>query len=423
VKVHQAFRYELDPNNTRRTLLVKSAGTARFAYNWALADRIKRFGQNEGKARFTTAMEQHRLLNRLKATEFPWMYEVSKCAAQESLRDCERAFKNFWRGRKRGLKTGFPKFKRKGCRDAFRLTGAIHVTKRGVVLPRIGEIRSKEPTVKFRGIVLSATVSREADRWFVSLSVEVERSEPKRIEGPAAGVDLGLEAFATLSDGVRIEAPKPLKAALRRLRRFSRAHSRKQKGSENRRESALLLARLHRRIRNIRNDWLHKLTTTLAKTKSVIVVEHLSVRGLMSNRRLARSVSDAGWAEFQRMLGYKTQWYGSELRVIDRFAPSSRTCSGCGAHHETLALSDRIFVCRECGNGMGRDENAARNILEFGLKQREGGTESSSGSHACGDRITNRRSAKQEADGIGADGYARACLKCVSSVERLPPRH
>lgn len=404
MKVNQAFRYEIDPTNVQRSLLVKSAGVARFAFNWALADRKRRFEENEGKAKYTTAIEQHRLLNNLKATAFPWMYEVSKCAPQEALRDCERAFKNFWRGWKQGRKVGFPRFKKKGLNDSFRLTGAISICPRGIVLPRIGEVRAKEATGKFHGRILSATVRREADRWFVSLTVEAERCDPRPVQGPTVGVDLGLEAFATLSDGTRIEAPKPLKTALDRLRRRSRQHSRKQKGSRNRRKAALRLARLHRRIRNTRTDWLHKLTTTLAKTKLVIVVEDLSVRGMIRNRRLARSISDAGWHEFRRMLDYKTKWYGSELRVIGRFQPSSRTCSACNAYHQTLTLADRTLVCHECGHTEHRDLNAARNILAFGMNH---GTESSSGTgaghardNACGDRITKDRSVKQEADAM-----------------------
>ncbi|GIW54999.1 MAG: transposase [Nitrospiraceae bacterium] len=398
MKVHQAFRYELDPNNKQRTLLAKSAGVARFAYNWALADRIRRFQENEGKAKFTTAIEQHRLLNSLKPTQFPWMYEVSKCASQEALRDCERAFKNFWRARKQGRHVGFPKFKKKGIHDAFRLTGSIRVTEKGVVLPRIGEVRTKESTKKFKGRILSATVKREADRWYVSLSVETERPDLTPIVGPPVGIDLGLKAFATTSDGDYIEAPKPLRRLLRILRRRSRQHSRKQKGSNNRRKSAMRLARLHRRIRNIRTDWLHKITTRLAKTKSVIVIENLSVRRMMANQHLARAISDAGWSEFRRMLDYKTKWYGSELRTIDRFAPTSRTCSACGAYHETLTLADRVFRCRECGAVLDRDLNAAKNILKLG-------TESSSGTYTPveigGCRPEGQcRSSKQEADTI-----------------------
>lgn len=402
MKIQQAFRYELDPNDKQRTLLAKAAGTARFTYNWALARRIERFEKNEGKDKFTNAIAQHRELNALKDTEFPWMREVSKCAPQEALRNLDRAFKHFWRGRKQGRPVGFPEFKKKGLHDAFRLTGAVSVTATGVKLPRIGEIRTKEMTAKFDGRVLSATVRREADRWFVALAVERERPEPQLVLGPAIGIDLGLTAFATLSDGTKIEAPKPLKVAIKRLQRRSRRHSCKQKGSANRRKSALRLGRLHRKVRNTRNDWLHKFSTHVAKNHSVVCVEGLNVSGMVRNRSLSRSISDAGWGEFRRMLVYKTKWYGSELRIIDRFAPSSRTCSVCGVSHE-MTLADRTFVCRECGVVEDRDLNAAKNVFAFGMDH---GTESSSGTdsqkrvNACGEPVQQGRSRKQEADAV-----------------------
>jgi putative transposase len=202
------------------------------------------------------------------------MYEVSKCAPQEALRNLDRTFRNFVRARKAGRSCGFPRFKRKGIDDAFRLTGSIRVLGRGVRLPRLGAIRSKEGTEKFRGRILSATVRREADRWYVSLTVEVERAAPEPVVGPVVGVDLGLNSFAVVSDGEReetIEAPKPLGRQLQLLRRRSKRHSRKRRGSRNRARSAVGLARRHRRIRNVRTDFLHKLSTTLARTKSVVV--------------------------------------------------------------------------------------------------------------------------------------------------------
>lgn len=386
--VNQAYRYEMSPNNRQAGLLLQHAGTARFAYNWGLAQRKALFQQHNGKDKFTNAIAQHRRLNALKKSEFPWMYETSKCAPQEALRDLDRAFANFWRRRKVDKTAGFPKFKKKGKHDSFRLTGSIRVDDNSVVLPRLGKIRTKEPTGKFKGRILSATVSREADRWFVSLTVERERVIPSRTDDGVVGIDLGINSFAVLYDGNTTEyihAPKPLERKLKRLKSLSRSHSRKQKGSNNRRKSALRLARLHRRIRNTRRDFLHKKSSSLATTKSVIVVENLNVSGMVRNRHLARSVADSGWGEFRRMLGYKAQWYGSRLVVIDRFAPSSKTCSECGAVNESLTLSDRRWVCISCGVVHERDENAARNIRRLGLEKLN--TESSSGMNACGESV------------------------------------
>ncbi len=359
--VHQAFRYELDPNNRQRTLFAKHAGAARFAWNWAIARRIERFQNNEGKARFTNAIEQHRQLNALKKSEFPWMYEVSKCAPQEALRDLDRAFKNFWRERKKGCNVSFPKFKKKGVDDSFRLNGSIRVTARAARLPRLGKIRTKEE-IAVQGRILSATVKREADRWYVSLHVERTQPEPQPIKGPIVGVDFGLDCFAVLSDGSVIRSPKALATNLKLLKRRSKQHSHKQNGSNNKRKSASWLARLHRKIRNIRADAIHKFTTMLAKTKSVIVVEDLAVRNLIRNRYLARSIADAGWGEARRQLAYKTAWYGSTLVVAPKYFASTRMCSRCRSTGVRLGLGQRIFTCASCGLVVDRDLNAARNL-------------------------------------------------------------
>ncbi|MDN5348466.1 MAG: putative transposase [Clostridia bacterium] len=288
------------------------------------------------------------------------MYEVSKCAPQEALRDLDRAFKNFFEGR-----AAFPKFKKKGVHDSFRLTGTIKVFPKHVQLPRLGKVRVKEETTKFRGRILSATLSREADRWHVSLQVELEIPDPAPVEGDPIGVDVGLDHFAVLSTGEKIEAPRSLERNLKRLKKLSRQHSRKQKGSSNRKKSALRLARLHRRIKNQRRDFLHKLSTRLAKTKPVIVVEDLAVENMVKNGRLSRAIADAAWGEFRRMLEYKTRWYGSRLAVAPRFFPSSRRCSACGHVLSELRLSIRHWTCPECGACHDRDVNAAVNLLQW----------------------------------------------------------
>ena len=396
--IHQSYRYELKPNNKQTTLFAKHTGTARFVYNWGLARRIEEY-KNTGKS--SNAIKQHRQLNSLKRTEFPWMYEVSKCAPQEALRDLDCAFNNFYRGIKSGEKIGFPKFKKKGIHDSFRLTGSIHVFEHSVILPRIGKVRTKEST-DLKGHILSATVSKEADRWFVSFAVERKRKTFNIKGNSTIGVDVGINCFAVFSNGRRIESPKPLNSALDLLKRRSKQHSRKKIGSANRKKSALRLARLHRKIKNRRKDFLHKVSTELAKTKRIVVVEDLNVRGMMQNRYLSRHIADAGWSELVRMLTYKTKWYGSFLVRAPKFYPSSRICSECGVVKAGFELWDRKFVCEACGLIIDRDENAARN-LEYLLS-----TGSSPGSYACRDTSgggtqeklwsTSHVSQKQEAD-------------------------
>ncbi len=368
MKVRRAYRYELNPNVQQRILLAKHAGAARFTYNWGLARRIELYQRT---SKTTNAIEQHRELNRLKKTEYPWLYDVSKCAPQEALRDLDRAFQNFFRGLKEGRKVGFPKFrKKKWLDDSFRLTGSIRVVGRAVQLPRLGLIRLKEEP-KVQGRILSATVSRGAERWYVSLTVEVDLPDPEPVEGPAVGIDVGLKHLATLvqEDGTveKVQAPRPLLRYLRLLERRHRQHSRKQKRSNNRKKSALRLARLYMRIRHIRWDFLHKMTTKLARTKRVVVVEDLSVRGLLKNSKLARHIADMGWGEFRRMLAYKCQWYGGRLVIVNRYFPSSKICSCCGQVLESLSLHTREWDCPDCGVQHDRDVNAAKNLLAFAL--------------------------------------------------------
>jgi putative transposase len=387
--VNQAFRFELSPNAAQRRALAQHIGAARFAYNWGLEMALK--AREEGR-RLPSAPELHKAWNVWKRENAPWWTEVSKCAPQEAFRDLERALRN-WQKRK----GRFPRFKRKKLTpdNGARLTGAIRVFSRHIGLPRIGKVKSKEPTDKLlklleegKAKILSATVSREADRFYVSLTCEVERPDPKpkevRSEDDVVGVDLGLSSFATLSDGTRIEAPKPLAKRLRLLKCRSKQLSRKQKGSNISKKAALRLARLHRKIKNLRRDFLHQLTTCLARTKPVIVVEDLSVRGL-SRGWLSRSVADVGWGTFLRMLEYKAKWHGATLILAPRSFPSTRLCSRCGHLHGKMPLSQRVFRCEACGLEMDRDLNAALNLKAYGLAHLTGPTASSAGSHACGD--------------------------------------
>ncbi|MFX1482662.1 MAG: RNA-guided endonuclease InsQ/TnpB family protein [Promethearchaeota archaeon] len=370
--VNKAYRYELDPNNQQKSSLYQHAGVARFAYNWGLEQRIQLFKTYHGTERFTNAMRQHKLLNSLKSSQFPWMYEVSKCAPQEALRDLHRAFQNFYRGRKKRKRIGFPRFKKKGVRDSFRLTGTIRFADRKIQLPRIGKVRLKERRdVYCTGRILSATVRRRADRWFVSVTVVEEIPAPETINDQAVGVDLGIKNLATLSDGTVFDNPRALGRRLRKLKQLHRSLSRKKKGSKNREKARMQLARVYLRVFNIRQDNLHKLTTYLAKSHSRIVIEDLCVSGMMKNRRLARAIADVGFYEFRRQLLYKCQWYGSQLVVAPRTYPSSKMCSRCGHRKRDLSLSEREYVCDQCGLKIDRDLNAALNLVAASWSETE----------------------------------------------------
>ncbi len=368
--INRAYRYELDPNNSQRSTLAQHAGVARFAYNWGLEKRIAQYKNNQGNDRFTDAMKQHKLLNSLKKTDFSWMYETSKCAPEEALRDLHRAFKNFYRGLKSGKKVGFPRFKRRGVKDSFRLYGSIRFHERTIQLPRIGKIRIKEQREKYNsGKILSATVRRRANRWFVSVTVEEDIIDPQHVRGVPVGVDLGVKNLATLSDGTVFANPRALGRRLRKLKQLSKSLSRKKKGSKNREKAKLRLAMLHLRVFNIRQDTLHKVTTYLAKSHSKVVIEDLLVSGMMKNRRLARVIADVGFYEFRRQLKYKCQWYGSELVVVSRTFPSSKKCSQCGYRKKELSLTERVYHCEQCGLVIDRDLNAALNLVAVSLPE------------------------------------------------------
>jgi len=365
VKVTQAYKYELQPSKRQLVLLSKHVGVARYAYNWGLHRKSEAYKKDKTKL---SAIDLHKeIVQMKKTTEFDWLNEVSKCAPQEALRNLDSAFTSFYKRCKQGGKPGYPRFKSKHkSKDSCKFTGTILVkAARKVQLPVLGKLRTKESTKKFKGRILGATVSREADRWFVSFNVEVDREIGKPATSERVGADLGLKTFATLSDGTQIHAPKPLKKKLKQLKRRSKQHSKKQKKSNNRRKSSLRLAQLHRRIRNTRKDFINKLTTELAKTKQVIVIEDLNVSGMIKNHKLARSINDAGWGEFRKQLDYKTGWYGSELIIVDRFFPSSKICSNCGKKKKNLTLKERVFLCEACGFSCDRDLNAAINLRDY----------------------------------------------------------
>lgn len=367
MKVTKGYKVELDLNNKQITACRQHAGAARFAYNWGL----KRYQEEYAAGRKTpTAISLHKELNALKKTAYPWMYEVSKCAPQEALRNLEKAFKRFFDNvkKKKPGKKGYPKFKskKKGI-GSFRLTGAIHVHEKHIQLPRLGVLKLKEagylPTSDVH--ILSATISERAGRWYVSVQVEEEVADPVSATGKVLGVDLGMKTLATTSEAEVFENPKALRKNLKKLARLGRRHSRKVKGSKNRKKAARKLARHHARIANIRQNALHQATHAIAKTKPrVIVLEDLNVKGMMKNRKMSRAVGDVGMYEFKRQITYKAPKYGSTVNTVSRWFPSSKTCSCCGWVEEDQDLSDRTFICEKCGIVLDRDYNAALNLAQ-----------------------------------------------------------
>lgn len=350
-----SHRIQLDPTAAQAAYFARACGTARLVWNWALAEWNRLYAAGE-KPRASTLKIA---FNAVKYQQWPWMKEIHRDAHAQPFANLQRAFGAFFKKTARR-----PTFKKKGkARDSFYVANdKMGVDGLSVRLPVVGSVRLTEE-LRLTGKIMSATVSRECDRWFISVAVEVALPTPAAPLGAPIGIDLGLTTFAALSTGEKIEAPKPLRAAMRRLRRAARRVSRKVKGSQNRRRAVMRLSKVHRRIRNIRQDFLHKLTTRLAKTHSQIGIEDLHTKGMLKNHRLARSISDAAWSEFRRQLEYKTAMFGSELVVADRFFASSKTCSHCGSIAEKMPLSIREWTCADCGAVHDRDANAARNLV------------------------------------------------------------
>jgi len=363
------------PTPAQEASFRRTCGVARFAYNWALAEWQREYAA--GRKPSEAALRKR--LNGLKDADFPWMREVTKNAPQQAIKNLGRAYANFFNDLKKyrhkelpWKRVRVPKFKKKGLHESFRAdngpdkthTDAIRTDGKRVKLPRTGWVTMREE-VRFAGRILSVTISRQADAWYASFSIEVAYEPAVRTDDTLVGVDLGIAALATLSDGTpKVVAPKPLRRYLKKLKRLSRALLRKRRGSKNRVKAKTKLARLHRRIASIRDDALHKLTTYLTRYRT-IVIEDLNVAGMLANRHLSRAISDLGFFEFRRQLDYKAAMAGSTVIVADRWFPSSKLCSSCGVKHESLTLCERSWTCLSCGTTHDRDLNAAVNLARY----------------------------------------------------------
>jgi putative transposase len=360
----------------------RACGTARRVWNWALNE----WRQQHAAGISPDAMALKKQFNAIKYAEFPWLKDIHRDAHAQPFAHLGRAWSRFFADLKARKPAHEPQFKKKGrCRDSFYVANdKLTVSGKAIRLPKIGEVAMRE-ALRFDGKILGATVSRTADRWFVAIQVEVSEAQfcCNRTGHGTVGVDPGLAAAATLSDGSTIDAPRPLKVALRRLRIRARRVSRKleaakttagfkpkaklPKGtklpvSNNRRKSSATLARLHARIARVRADFTHKLTTGLCRNNHAIVIEDLHVKGMLANEKLARAIADVGFGMFRSQMEYKAKRYATRLVVADRWYPGSRLCSVCGWKNEALTLKDREWTCGCCGTLHARDHNAAVNL-------------------------------------------------------------
>lgn len=377
-----SHRIALRTNVTQETYFKQACGTARFTWNWALAEWTRQY---ESGLR-PNANSLKKSFNVLKYEQFPWLADIHRDAHAEPFANLSKAWSKFFKDVREGRKAHAPRFKKKGIsRDSFYVANdKFSIEGKIIKLPIVGKVKLTEP-LRFDGKVLGATVSRSADRWFVSVQVEIplEKALRKRTGDGIEGVDLGITAAATLSTGEKIPSPRPLKAALRRLKIRTRRLSRKleaaklaagilpgqrtPKGtklpvSNNRKKDALCLQKLHYRIANIRKDFLHKLSNRLCRENQALGLENLNVQGMLKNERLARAISDIGFGELGRQVTYKSVLYDTRIKEADRWFPSSKMCSVCEFVYSDLKLSDRTWICPNCGTTHDRDHNAATNL-------------------------------------------------------------
>lgn len=390
-----AHRIRLSPNNVQGTYLARAAGTARFAYNWALAEWQRQYEacKVDPSLPKPNAAALARQLNTIKRTEFPWMLEVTKNAPQMAIIQVGHAFENFFTKR-----ASYPVFRKRGLDDRFALTNdQFRVEDRRIRIPKLGWVRMRE-ALRFSGRIVSASISRGAGHWYVSITVHTpDLPLPLAENQGAVGVDLGIAALATLSTGEKFAGPKALRTQLVRLRRLSRALSRKVKGSCNRAKARLKLAKLHARIASIRRDSLHQLSTSITRRFHTIGIEDLNVKGMLANRRLARAIADMGWSELCRQLKYKSAWRGGQVVTADPWCPSSKTCSGCGLRLDALDLGTRLWICPGCGILHDRDINAAINLKNMAVSSTVSVCGGGGAGHAC-KREAKPPPAKQESN-------------------------
>jgi IS605 OrfB family transposase len=360
----RAHKIRLNPTPEQATYFAKAAGVARFTWNWALAEWNRQYEAGEKP----TALKLKKHFNEIRREQFPWTWEVTKNASDQPFLDLGKAFTAFFEGRAHR-----PKFKsKKRSKPSFYLANdQFELGDHRIWIPKLGWVNMAEK-LRFAGKVTGARITKTADWWFVSLQVEMPDAMPMK-KPTAVGIDVGLNRLATLSTGEGVENQAFLKTALKKLRRANKRLHRRKLGSKNREKARRQVARLHYQITCLRDDVLHKLSAGLANGYGIIGIEDLNLKGLLRNRKLARSFSDAALGKLLTLLTSKVEQCGGQIIKVDRFFPSSKTCHCCGWKWEDMTLKERVFVCQNpsCPYDQfpqDRDHNAGQNVLREALR-------------------------------------------------------
>lgn len=371
--VDTAYKIVLYPTDEQKNLIARTLGCCRYVYNQALNERTRAYANEKRTISYNEQAKELPFLKKQESTI--WLKEVDSTALQHALRNLQQGYDNFFLGIKEHRHVGFPKYKSKRAyedsyysannSDSIQIVDDNHIK-----LPKLGTVKCKMPR-KPDGRILNATVTRTSyGKYTASIMCESPAKEKYESTGSIVGVDLGIKSLAVTSEGQIFDNPKSYEANQKSLIRQQRSMSRKKAGSNNREKQRKRLAKIHKKIKNQRIDAIHKMTTSLVRNHDVICIEDLSVKEMKEhNRRLAKAISDASFGEIRRQLEYKCKWYGRELRVVDRYYPSSQRCSQCGhVNPKTKDLRVRYWVCPECGKVHDRDINAAINIRDAGMR-------------------------------------------------------
>lgn len=376
-EVLKSYKYRIEPNTEQKILLNKHFGSVRYVYNYFLNERKNQYRETKKSDNYVA--QANKLTNLKKEENTVWLKEINSQTLQQTLKNLEASFLNFYRGNSQ-----FPNFKSKRSKNSFRVPQHITIADNNIFVPKFNDGIKLINHREFNGEIRQCTFSKDCrNKYFVSILVATTHEQLPQT-GKSVGIDLGIKDFAVTSDGIKYKNHRYTKRYERELKLAQQHLSRKQKDSHQSEKQRLKVARIHEKISNSRKDTLHKISTKLVRYYDLICLEDLNVKGMVKNYKLAKHISDCGWSMFVSMLEYKANWNDKQIVRIARFFPSSKTCNKCGWIKYDLTLNDREWICESCGYKHDRDINASKNILIEGLCLLSSGT----GEYTDGDDVS-----------------------------------